>query len=277
MPGIIVPPVLPGPSLGVDQTWTGTDTFTGPLKVGSGAPWYDVTASPFNAKGDTKTVTDGAMTSGSAILTCSTSAAFTAADVGKQISVMSASSTAMRLSTTVATFVNATTITVATAPTLTTTVQTVVVDGSQRATDGVTTANSTTVTSATAVFTAADVGKAITFSAAAAIALNTTISAFTNSTTVTLAASATRTCSAVQVIYGSNDTAAFQSATTAALNKPHAVVYVPEGNCLVAYSASGIGAIQLYSNTIFKGDGWGSIIRGIGGYSSVASEIVAVN
>ena len=185
---------------------------------------------------------------------------------------MSASSTAMRLSTTVATFVNATTITVATAPTLTTTVQTVVVDGSQRATDGVTTANSTTVTSATAVFTAADVGKAITFSAAAAIALNTTISAFTNSTTVTLAASATRTCSAVQVIYGSNDTAAFQSATTAALNNPHAVVYVPEGTYLVAYSASGIGAIQLYSNTIFKGDGWGSIIRGIGGYSSVASE-----
>src|SRR2546425_718048 len=88
MPGIIVPPVLPGPSLGADQTWTGTEVFAGLLKIGSGAPWYDVTAPPFNAKGDTKTVTDGAMTSGSATLTSAT-ASFTAADVGKQVSVMS--------------------------------------------------------------------------------------------------------------------------------------------------------------------------------------------
>lgn len=64
--------------------------------------------------------------------------------------------------------------------------------------DGVATASSTTFTSATAGFTAADVGKEITIAGAGAAGarLVTTISAFTNATTVTLGAAATTSVTA---------------------------------------------------------------------------------
>src|SRR6266699_5353443 len=44
MPGIIVPPALSGPSLNLDQTWTGNETFSGAARFKNGDPWFDITA-----------------------------------------------------------------------------------------------------------------------------------------------------------------------------------------------------------------------------------------
>jgi hypothetical protein len=80
------------------------------------------------------------------------------------------------------------------------------------------------LTSATANFTAGDVGKQILIAAAGAATgstfgtLATTISGFTNSTTVTLAANATTTVASGPAVYGTDDTAAIKSAVTAATN-----------------------------------------------------------
>ncbi len=49
------PAAISTPSLSADQTWSGNEAFTGKLRVGSGVPWYDVTAPPFNAKFDGST------------------------------------------------------------------------------------------------------------------------------------------------------------------------------------------------------------------------------
>lgn len=232
----------------------------------------------YGAKGDAKTVTDGAMTNASATLTSAT-AAFTAADVGKQVSVMSARSTAMRYSGKIVSVTNATTVIVSPAPTLTTSAQTLQVSQGRSVADGVTTANSTTVTSATAAFAASDVGKQITVTNAAATALNTTISGFTNATTVTLAASATRTCSGVQVVYGTDDTTAIQNALNfvAITTNPYTTVYLPEGTYLTQQSASGLGGLIIYGNSTIRGDGWATIIRAIGGATSVASGLLEIN
>jgi hypothetical protein len=84
--------------------------------------------------------------------------------------------------------------------------------------DAAITSTTATLTSATAGFTAADVGKHILVNGAAGtnVTLSTTISAFTNSTTVTLAANATATVSAGYALYGTDDTTAINTAVTAA-------------------------------------------------------------
>lgn len=69
------------------------DLLAGGEEVGSAAPWvFDVTATAYGAVGDAQVVGDGAMSSGSAVLTSAT-AAFTAAHVGKAISVKGAAAT----------------------------------------------------------------------------------------------------------------------------------------------------------------------------------------
>lgn len=79
---------------------------------GGAKPWvFDVTA--YGAKGDAKVVADGAMASGSTTLTSAT-ANFTAADVGKAISVKGAAATGVTtLVTTIAAYVSATQVTLA--------------------------------------------------------------------------------------------------------------------------------------------------------------------
>lgn len=62
----------------------------------------------FGAKGDTRTVTDAAITSGQATLTSAT-AAFTAADVGKKASVLGAGAFGVALNTTISSVTNGTT------------------------------------------------------------------------------------------------------------------------------------------------------------------------
>jgi hypothetical protein len=80
------------------------------------------------AEGTFRTVTDGAITSGSATLTSAT-AAFTSADVSKQVSISGAGPAGATLITTILTFVNATTVTVATAASTTVSGATVTIDG----------------------------------------------------------------------------------------------------------------------------------------------------
>jgi hypothetical protein len=81
-------------------------------KAAAATPWvFDVTASAYGAKGDGQVVTDGAMASGSAVLTSAT-AAFTASDVGKAISVKGAGPTGVTtLVTTIASRQSATQVT----------------------------------------------------------------------------------------------------------------------------------------------------------------------
>jgi len=74
---------------------------------------FDVTA--YGAFGNGRVVADGAMTSGSATLTCSTSAPFSSGDVGKSIVVKGAAATGVTsLVTTISGFTSATTVTLAT-------------------------------------------------------------------------------------------------------------------------------------------------------------------
>jgi hypothetical protein len=217
----------------------------------------------YGAKGDGRTVTDGAMTSGSATLTSAT-AAFTAADVGKKILVSCATSTTMRLAGRIATVGSGTSVTLTVAAAITGTGKTMVIDGIRTVTDAVTTANSTTVTSATAAFTAADVGKAVWIDTVNTVALNTAISGYTNATTVTLAASATRTATNALVTYGTDDTTAIIAAFAAAAAVPGSVLYFPAGVYLATPSHIGTNAMNIPANTRIFGDGWDSIIRSIG-------------
>jgi len=92
-------------------------------------------------------------------------------------------------------------------------------------TDGSMTASSTTFTSATAAFTSADAGKRILIDGAGAATdfgviggtaarkpLVTTISSVTNSTTIVLGSAPQATGTGVRFVYGTDDTAAIQSA-----------------------------------------------------------------
>lgn len=87
--------------------------------------------------------------------------------------------------------------------------------------DGAMGSGSTTLTSASAVFTAGDVGKAVmvTKADAAGIPLSTTISAFTNSTTVTLTSgnASGGAVSSCIVTWGTDDTTAIRNAVNAAV------------------------------------------------------------
>jgi hypothetical protein len=120
-----------------------------------GMPW-EFNVLGYGAKGNGVCVTDGSMTSGSAVLTCSTSTPFTSADVGKAIMVKYATT------------------------------------------------------------------------AATGSSLVTTIASFQSSSQVTLSASATNTVSSATVLYGTDDTTAFQNAVNAAVTYAQAHAYYAE-------------------------------------------------
>ncbi|WP_406161000.1 hypothetical protein [Streptomyces canus] len=82
------------------------DAAYAPLsKVDTGAWVFNVKAAAYGAAGDGKVRTDGAMTSGSAVLTCATSTPFTSADVGKKVMVKGAGATGVTtLTGTISTF-----------------------------------------------------------------------------------------------------------------------------------------------------------------------------
>src|SRR5215469_2409060 len=217
----------------------------------------------FGCKGDGKQVTDGAMTNGSATFTSAT-AAFTAADVGKHILVAQATSTSMRLAGRIASVTNSTTAVLSVSAALSGSGMTMVLDGVRTVTDAVTTSGSATVTSATIAFTANDVGKAVYVENANTVGLNTTISGYTNATTVTLAASATRTCSGSLTTYGTDDTTAIINAFTWAATPSATSLYFPASMYLAKPSHLGVNAMNIPANVRIFGDGWDTIIRSLG-------------
>ncbi len=93
-------------------TTAGTVAAGDDARFSSAAPWvFDVTATAYGADGDGQVVGDGAMSSGSAVLTSAT-AAFATADVGKAISVKGAAATGVTtLITTIASRQSATQVT----------------------------------------------------------------------------------------------------------------------------------------------------------------------
>jgi hypothetical protein len=117
----------------------------------------------------------------------------------------------------------------------------------RKLTDGAITAATATFTSASAGFTAADVSKRIFIQGAGAAAIagnggvlgplgqvDTTITGFTNATTVTIGVNATTTVSGATWYYGTDDTAAFNAAITAAAAVPGGMgVWVDSGTYTV--------------------------------------------
>lgn len=79
---------------------------------GSSSSSTSFSVKDYGAKGDLRTVTDGAITSGLAIVTSAT-AVFTLGDVGKQIQVSGAGAAGVTLYSTISTFTNATQVTIA--------------------------------------------------------------------------------------------------------------------------------------------------------------------
>ena len=127
-------------------------------------------------------------------------------------------------------------------------------------TDGAITATTATLTSNTAGFTSADVGKLIQVRGAGTGSpvtdLNTTISAFTNSTTVTLALAAGTTVTGATTKYGTDDYTAVQAAITAA-QAVGGTVYSPAGLSFHGTEYSITGPMR------WTGSGSGSIIMSV--------------
>ena len=95
---------------------------------------------------------------------------------------------------------------------------------------------STTLTCSAADFSSADVGKAVCVQGAGSggINLSTAISAYISSTSVTLTTSASTTVSSAVIVYGTDNTAAFNAAITAMSTAPGFLTRVPNGYYVVA-------------------------------------------
>jgi hypothetical protein len=140
----------------------------------------------------TRIVTDGVTTNGSATLTSST-AAFTAQDVGNPIT-----GTNIPASTNISGYTSATSVTLSQNATASGSPITFKIygDGNRSVTDAVSTHGSTTLTSATAYFTAADVGRPV---CGTTVPAGTTILSVQSTTSVTLSAAATNPTDALGV------------------------------------------------------------------------------
>lgn len=107
-------------------------------------------------------------------------------------------------------------------------------DGKERF-DGAMTSGSPILTCVSCNFTANDVGKAIRVDGAVTGGdLVTTIAGFTNSSTVTLSANATRTVTNDTLIFGTDNTAFIQRAIDSASINGDAEVYIPAGIYVLA-------------------------------------------
>ena len=163
--GIALPASAP---TGSGQVLTSTSTSATAWQTPSTSQAYQFNVTSYGAKGDGKIVADGAMTSGSASLACTTSSPFASSDVGKAIMVKGAGPS------------------------------------------GVTT-------------------------------LVTTITGFTDSGHVTLSASASTTVSGATVLWGTDDTTAFQNAVNAAVT--YAQAHASYAEVIVPSAANSFYAI----------------------------------
>lgn len=156
--------------------------------------------------------TDGVMTAASAVLTSAT-AAFTAADVGRSITVSGAAANNGDLTTTISSVASATSATLAVAATIAVsaanfhlfapvdlTGQTARMSVRTAIAEGSMTAASAVLTTSKPAFTAADVGRSITVFGVAASGgdLTTTIASVASATSATLTVAATITVSAAK-------------------------------------------------------------------------------
>jgi Pectate lyase superfamily protein len=152
-------------------------------------------------------------------------------------------------------------------------------------TDAAISASGTTLTSASAAFTSGDVGKLVVIMGAGAlngsvgIPLAGTITGFTNSTTVTISATATTTVSAATCYYGTDDQAKI-SATIAQAASGQAV-FLPAGIYLMSTELSiqkpirltGAGATIVTTNSAAINFGNTYISAASGASTSIGLEI----
>jgi hypothetical protein len=129
--------------------------------------------------------------------------------------------------------------------------------------DGAMTTGSPILTSGTARFKSADVGKIIHVTGAGAVGavLTTTILAYVNATTITLAANASTTVSTKMVIYGTDDTAAIQAAIDTAFTTGPKTVFLPRGIFLLSsVPTGGYYLLKIKSGVSVVGTGPGSML-----------------
>jgi len=171
----------------------------------------------FGAKGDGKTIHDGAMDAGSTQLT-SQAGAFTPGDVGKSISVGGAGAV-QDLCTTIA-HISATDITLATAASTSVigaSVTCVSCSNASSLSGGQMAAGSPLLTIQSGTFTPSDIGRVIRIAGAGSPGpLYSVIGSFINSTQVNLQSAATTKVSMATVSWGTDDTDAIQAAEDAA-------------------------------------------------------------
>src|SRR5205823_4592590 len=89
-----------------------------------------------------------------------------------------------------------------------------------------------------------------------------------------------RTCSAVQVVYGTDDTTAIINAFTyAATAGAVTTLYFPAGMYLGTPSHLGVNAMNIPSHVRVTGDGWNTIIRSTGAEdaATLSRELWGVN
>lgn len=142
----------------------------------------------------------------------------------------------------------------------------------QSVSDASISSSTTSLVSISGPFTVLDIGKHVWVAGAGAAgaALSTTISAYTSATTVTLASAASTSVSGKEAAWGTDDTAAIQSAVNVAkVGTGHGSVTIIAGN------SAGLQTSYMVTDNIDYGDnfvgatitsyGWGSVNSALGG------------
>jgi hypothetical protein len=227
-----------------------------PLSTGTTTTKYLGVKDEYGAKGDGKKVSDAVVTAASTNLTSPT-AGFAASDVGKVIAIPYAgadngtNAIGQTHVTTIAAFINSTTITLSAAPTKS-------IVGARTVSDAGINSGNTTLTSATANFTNQDIGKLIMIPGAGLLIGNSGgsplfawIVAFISATQVTISKASQATVSAQSVtipgatiLWGTDDLVPIQNAINdgAAQKK---TVLIEEGRYLISAALVPLSNLQL--------------------------------
>jgi hypothetical protein len=251
------------------EAWTGTHDFTGAAVTGIPSGWSaQGTKRTYSCAANAQVATDATCAAASTILT-TTANRFVPGDTGKTIGIPYAgadngSLTIGRTHVTTITYVSATQVTLAAAPTKS-------IAAPRTITDAAMSANSATLTSATAAFVDTDIGKELSIpgagdgTSAAPGNLVARIVARASGTSVTLSVQSyfavsakTVTIPGARIIWGTDDTAALQNAITASAAANRELELEP-GSYLTTAPLNPVDNLQLIGN------GWGiSVIYPVG-------------
>jgi hypothetical protein len=217
----------------------------------------------FGAKGDGKSVVDGAILAGSNIVT-SLSGKFAHDDVGKDLSVDGAGAV-QDLITTIAQYIGPTEVSLATAASTGVAGATVSVQNctTPRTLDGgAIAAGSTLLTVLSGTFTPADVEEPVRVTGAGAPAsLYAQIDSVISSTEVRLNAAAVTDAQNAHVFWATDDTSAIQAAIDAVAARGGGIVFLPVGTYVVNGARASVTGqrwtygLALRSNITFSGPG----------------------